>query len=118
MAWLRGRRHDAVIVGAIALVIVFLSPVITSYDSRWTVPTAISLERHGDLTLDEYAPAVTRANDYGTVHDHGHTYDMFPWATAVLVAPFVFVADRVGSLAGIHLERDAIEQQKTGGAQR
>jgi hypothetical protein len=115
---LHRRRRDAFIAAFVALVICGLSPVMTSYDSRWTIPTAVSLERHGDLNLDEYRPAIARVNDYGTRVVDGHIYDYFPWGTAVLVTPLVFVIDHVARLAGIDLEHDAVVQRATGREQQ
>ena len=40
-----------------------LSPVGTSFDSRWSVYVAMSLWQHGDTNLDEYAQTI-RNNDY------------------------------------------------------
>jgi hypothetical protein len=81
-----------------------LSPVNTSFDSRWTVYTAMSLWRHGDMNLDEYL-SVIRGNNYyavecvdaaghvqtGAVEPcHGHWYDHFPIGGTVLAAPLIF----------------------------
>lgn len=115
---LRRRRYDAFIAAVIALVICGVSPVMTSYDSRWTVPAAISIERHGDLNLDEYRPAIARVNGYGTQVVGGHIYDYFPWGTAVLVTPVVFVVDHLARLAGIDLEHYAVVQRSTGREQQ
>ena len=61
-----------------------------SYDSYWTVATAISLVRHGTTQVDEFvdaAPAVAYGLECppGT----GHCYNLYPLGTAVLAAPIV-----------------------------
>ena len=92
---------------AIFLVVYFghaLSRVATSYDSRWSIPIALSLLEHGDTNLDEY-PDLLRASHYYPVEcveaggkisnawetgcRGGHYYDWYPVATPVLAAPFV-----------------------------
>jgi hypothetical protein len=114
----RQRRKDALLVGFVVFVVTVVSPVVTSYDSRWVIPTAISIERHGDLNLDEYGPAIQRAHGYAIQRVHGHDYDVFPWGTAVLVTPIVATVDRGAGLVGIDLEKYARDQQSTGRAQR
>src|SRR5689334_15137673 len=42
-----------------------LSPVGTSFDSRWSVYTAMSLWTHGDTNLDEYRDVLREAGWYG-----------------------------------------------------
>jgi hypothetical protein len=111
---LRQRRRDADLVVLVVFVVTAVSPVITSYDSRWVVPTAISIERHGDLNLDEYGPAIERAHGYAIQRVNGHDYDVFPWGTAVLVTPIVVIADRGAGLVGIDLEKYARDQRTTG----
>lgn len=73
----------------------FLSGVIASGDSRWSVPMAYSLVYHGDLNLDEF-PALLEEHDYYWVEEiDGHWYNRFPIGIAVLSAPFVFALDQV-----------------------
>jgi hypothetical protein len=89
-----------------------LSPVSTSFDSRWTVYIAMSMWRHGDTNLDEY-PAVVRASgDYalecvdGSGHVradspevcNGHWYSRFPIGGTALAAPLI-----VAMVEGIHV---------------
>lgn len=114
----RERRRDALVVAFAVFVVAVACPVITSYDSRWVVPTAISIERHGDLNLDEYGPAIARAHGYAVQRVHGHDYDVFPWGTAVLVTPIVAIADRGAGLVGIDLEGYARDQGATGREER
>jgi hypothetical protein len=77
----------------VAFAVFVASPVRTVSDSRWAIPAAISLERHGDLDLDEYRPIVHRELDYAVRRHHGHTYYFFPYGTSVLIAPVVWLAD-------------------------
>ena len=69
------------------------SPVITSYDSRWTIYTAMSLVRHANLDLDEYADLIRRDAGYGTERVGGHIYSVYPVGPVLLAAPLVGLAD-------------------------
>ena len=54
------------------------SPVITSTDSRWTVPTALSILREGNLDMDEYPELLESNGYYGVERMHGRHYSIFP----------------------------------------
>ena len=71
------------------------SPVMTSYDSRWSIFTAMSMIRGGDTDLDEYGLLVEEARFYGVERRGGHLYDVYPIGPALLALPFVLVADHV-----------------------
>ncbi len=79
------------------------SPISTSFDSRWTIPTAISLLDHGDTNLDEYSGLLEKDHDYsvecvnadGTIVraalcPKGHSYNYYPVAVPLLAAPVVW----------------------------
>lgn len=71
----------------------FLSGVIASGDSRWSVPGAYSLVHEGNLNLDEF-PQLLEESDYYWVEEiDGHYYNRFPIGMSVLSAPFVLVLD-------------------------
>ncbi len=89
-----------------------LSPVATSFDSRWTVYIAMSLWNHGDTNLDEYTRAIV-ANDYyalecvdsaGNIrrgppeHCDGHWYNSYPIGGPVLTTPLIVAAVGVMNL--------------------
>ena len=68
------------------------SPVITSYDSRWSVHTAMSflLGHGGDLT--EYLPIIKKENFYSIEYPDGRPRTRYPIGTALLATPFVAVS--------------------------
>jgi len=79
-----------------------LSPVHTSFDSRWSVFIAMSLWNHADTNLDEYPGAIRSTDEYalecvdaaGHVETHvaacaGHWYNSYPVGGPVLEAPLV-----------------------------
>ncbi len=90
-----------------------LSRVATSFDSRWTVYTAMSLWTHGDLNLDEYGSAI-RANSYYALqcvdsegrislpaagNCRGHWYHVYPMGGPILESPLI--AGAVGALRAL-----------------
>lgn len=88
-----------------ALLIYSVCPPFTSFDSYWTVPTALSLIRHGSTAMDGYvaaAPPTARlalecvpaggpAFPYqsGAGCPGGHWYNSFPAGVPVLALPLV-----------------------------
>lgn len=81
---------------ALFLVIFFAylaSPNITSFDSRWSVPIALSLIREGDTDLDEYAGLLEKEGYYHIRRVNGHAYSYFPAAPSLIAVPFVLLAD-------------------------
>jgi hypothetical protein len=86
-----------------ALFIYSVCPPFTSLDSYWTVPTALSLIRHGSTAVDDYVaaapptarltlecvPAEGPAFRYhsGAGCPGGHWYNFFPTGVAVLALP-------------------------------
>src|SRR5438876_8016462 len=85
----------------IVFIIDSLCPVSTSFDSRWTIPVALSLIDRGDTNLDEYHDLIEREEHYavdcvqsdGVISSgncNGHYYNWYPVAVPVLAAPLVF----------------------------
>src|SRR5258706_6961461 len=83
-----------------------LSPIGTSFDSRWSVYIAMSLWNHGDINLDEY-PEVIKASGFYSVqcvdatgnvrtgppeHCDGHWYDSYPMGGQILTSPLIVAA--------------------------
>jgi hypothetical protein len=96
-----------------------LSPVGTSFDSRWTVFVAMNLLLHGTTHLDEYKEAIL-ANDfyalecvspsgavrkYGPLACDGHFYNAYPIGGPVLTAPLIWIAVGAMRLAQPQLSR-------------
>jgi hypothetical protein len=89
-----------------------LSPIATSFDSRWTVFIAESLWNHHNTKLDEYADTLGREAMYslecidakGTVvagpqeHCDGHWYSGYPIGGPVLTTPLIVAAVEVVKL--------------------
>jgi len=71
------------------------SPVMTSWDSRWSIPTAVSIVREGNTDLDEYRSIVAAQDFYGIEQMDGHLRTFFPVGVSLLAVPFVAVADRL-----------------------
>jgi hypothetical protein len=84
-----------------------ICPPFTSYDSYWSVPTALSIIRHGSTAVDEFVPsappdshdglecvpAVGPPVRYGQAHGcpGGHWYSFHPIGVPVLALPLIFL---------------------------
>lgn len=93
-----------------------ICPPFLSYDSYWSVATAVSLMEHGSTRVDGFVRDAPRAADYGlecvpaegpalakSVAEGcpgGHWYSNFPLGTAVLVLPLLGVMKGGLALAG------------------
>lgn len=84
----------AALFGFVFLTHFFGSDNTTSFDSMWALPTAISLEREGNLDLDEYRNAARQVNYYGITMLDGHLYNYYPIGTPVLITPLVSMLDQ------------------------
>ena len=80
-----------------------LCPIGSMFDSRWTIPVALSLLDRGDTNLDEYSALIEKDDHYavecvepdGTLSfgtcKNGHYYNWYPVAVPVMASPAVFV---------------------------
>jgi hypothetical protein len=111
MSTLRADLRTAALVFCLCSVVYVVSPNVTSFDSRWTVHTALSLLHHGDVDLDEYLPLLerdrfygiecvtaTKARTYGLTSASqcpaGHYYNFYPVAVPMMAAPALFAFER------------------------
>src|SRR5262245_36617778 len=60
-------------------------------DSRWSLPTAVSLLDEGNFDLDEYPPVLEARGFYFTEQVNGHYYTVYPFGASILAAPAVAV---------------------------
>ena len=93
-----GARLQAIAIFAVVLAIDYASPVCVQSDSIWSIPTAISLLRQGNLDLDEYRPAAER-QPHGTVPVGPHLYPWYPVAVSLVADPVVALLEGVARLA-------------------
>src|SRR5262245_39045090 len=79
-----------------------LSPISSMFDSRWTIPVALSLLDRGDTNIDEYSALIEQDQHYavecveadGTISfgtcRSGHYHNWYPVAVPVIASPVVF----------------------------
>ena len=67
------------------------SPVVTSYDSRWSIHTAMSFGRGHAGALTEYLPLVEKENFYAIEYPDGRPRTIFPIGASLLAMPAVIV---------------------------
>jgi hypothetical protein len=60
-------------------------------DSRWSIPTSVSLLDEGNFDLDEYLPVLQARGFYFSEQVNGHYYTVYPFGTSILAAPGVAV---------------------------
>lgn len=70
-----------------------ISGVNAGGDSRWVVPTAVSIYRQGDTDLNEYTDLLYRYNYYCTDLVGDHYYSFFSIGSTLMAMPFVYPAD-------------------------
>lgn len=85
------------LVFVIVIVVHGLSGNSTSYDSRWSVHTSISIIKEGNSDLDEYREEVLRGDRYLYDIVGNHVYSSFPIGTPLLATPVVLAAHVVVS---------------------
>ena len=71
------------------------SPVTTSTNSAWTLHLAASILREGNINLDEYRNEIDLKLDYRLRVFDNHIYSYYPIATPLLVAPIVWIINKV-----------------------
>ena len=89
------------------LLVYSICPPFISYDSYWSVPTALGLMRHGSTAVDEFVPSAPPDSHYGLECvpavgppvaygqangcPGGHWYNLYPIGVPVLALPLVFL---------------------------
>jgi hypothetical protein len=71
----------------------FLSTNTTSFDSRWSIHTAMSIVQEGNTDLDEYDGNVIQEHDYSLEVVDGHLYSIFPVGPSLIAVPIVYALD-------------------------
>ena len=103
----RSRHFTGLWLFAGVLLVYSICPPFISYDSYWSVPTALSLMRHGSTAVDEFVPsapvesryalecvpAVGPPVPYGLANGcpGGHWYNFYPIGVPVLALPLIFL---------------------------
>jgi len=69
------------------------SDVTTSFDSRWSIHTTMSMIKEGNTDLNEYEKLL-RDNDYYMIEKiNSKYYTIFPLGVSVIAVPFVYTLD-------------------------
>lgn len=84
----------AIIAAFLAGLTYWLSPVTHSPDSRWVLPTAVSLVTEGNIGLNEYRDIIKARGTYGLRRKKREFVNFFPVGPALIAAPFVEVMRR------------------------
>lgn len=90
--------EDMTIAGCIFLVVFLVhsySPVFTYSDPKWSIPTAMSIMKEGNVDLDEYKEIISK-DDWAYEIQDGHVYNYFPLGSTLVILPMVFILDFLG----------------------
>jgi hypothetical protein len=87
---------------AIILVSIFFSVFIshlgsrniTSFDSKWSIPTALSIIKEGNTDLDEYKEMLEKSNYDAIERIDGHYYTLYPIGVSIIAIPFVYAIEK------------------------
>ncbi|MEW6273320.1 MAG: hypothetical protein AB1689_28920 [Thermodesulfobacteriota bacterium] len=90
------------------------SPVVTSFDSRWTIATAASIAHRGDTDLDEYEHLLHVDSYYGVERRGGHLYSRYPIGPALVALPAVVVLDGLARVLHVPSSEDVIQRRAWG----
>ncbi len=74
------------------------SPVITSFDSMWSIYVAHSIVHEGNINLDEFRPQIKARDRFGVRKKFGHYYNFFPPGAAFFAVPFVYLFELAPTL--------------------
>src|SRR5689334_5595337 len=105
------------LVSALALVgLVFvvhvLSPIRTSFDSRWAIHTAVSLAYRGDTDLDEYDDLLRADHYYAIEQRDGREFTRLPIGPSLLAVPVVVAYDLLARWMAKPTAEQLIEQHR------
>jgi len=111
---MRGRPGLWLFLGV--LLVYSICPPFISYDSYWSVPTALGMIRHGSTAVDEFVPSAPVDSHYGLECvpavgpplgygqangcPGGHWYNVFPIGVSVLALPLIFLMKIAVALVG------------------
>jgi hypothetical protein len=93
-------KRSAIAVAIVVVVFVaHFGGIITSYDSRWSIPTARSILHEGNADLDEYRARweADPGSRYAVELVHGRYYAGSPLGVSLLALPVVLVIDVTGA---------------------
>ena len=99
-------------IGTVVFVAHLLSPIRTSFDSRWTIPTAVSLAYRGDADLEEYDVLVREDENYGIELRAGRRYSRYPIGPSLLAVPVVLAYDLAAGLLSRPSAEELIAQRR------
>lgn len=104
----RSRRGlEAALFFVFVFVIYLVSPIVISSDSRFVVPTDLSILRHGDADIDEYRHRFNEA-PWAIRTENGHDWSVYPVGVPFLSLPWVWLIDKSKRLRGLDFEAEAL----------
>jgi hypothetical protein len=87
----------AAAIALLVFVVHLASPLRTSFDSRWTIHTAVSIAYRGDTDLDEY-DSLLRPEYYAIESRGDHLYNRYPLGASLLALPLIAALGIAGNV--------------------
>jgi|GEM_PF-949816 len=102
LSWISTHGHYVHFNVELVFLVVFLthfsSNNITSFDSKWSIHTAMSLLKEGNTDLNEYIELIKTVNVYYALENiDGHIYTIYPVGVSLIAVPFVFIIDQISA---------------------
>ncbi|HEY8518043.1 MAG TPA: hypothetical protein VIS07_21245 [Candidatus Binatia bacterium] len=102
----------ATLLAALVFATHLASPIRTSFDSRWSIHTAVSLAYRGDADLEEYVELLKADDDYAVEWRAGRRFTRFPIGPSLLALPVVVAYDTAARVLGWPSSEDLIRQKR------
>jgi hypothetical protein len=88
-------------------VVYVVSPIVASGDSRFVIPTVVSILRRGDANIDEYSHQFKEA-PWAIRTENGQHWNVYPIGVPLLSLPWVWLLDQTNRLRGIDFEASVL----------
>ncbi len=85
--------NAVLVIFLVVLVSHFSTDLYTSGDSMWSVPTAMSIIKEGNVDINEYEGIAKDYSSYGITVVDGYLYNDFPIGVSLMALPFVFAVE-------------------------
>ncbi len=98
LTWKKSVWWETAFVFLGVLAVYLMSPMSTSFDSRWALATADSIFHSMDTDLVEFTDLIEQNEEYGIVRIAGRPYNRHPIGAALVALPFLAVLERFKAL--------------------
>jgi hypothetical protein len=105
---------QCVVLFLFTFIIFLISPIRTSFDSRWSIHTSMSLLKGNWGRLDDYSEVLRKENFYQIIWPDGHPHTTYPVGVSLLAAPFVSLISRANPALDERLKGEIPDRLEAG----